>query len=361
MKGLSQSGHWPSGNPRYYFRRAGEKAVAMPDADPKSDTFRRAWNAAIEGNPIMADPKVRHKTGTIGAGVRAYLASDAYLALSSTTRGNRRGPLEDIEARYGRGRMADLQPRHIRSDLAPMAANPANNRLKIWRALTRFWVDAGFVEDDAAATVRKRQTQKTDGHTPWTWEDVKTFRARWPIGTQQRACLELAVSTGAARTDLVRLGPGMVDDSGHLIYQRGKLRTLGQTSGIAVVPLFCNQMPDWLPHNPHLRPALDALPRHLTWLSTKAGASRSDKALGNWFTTAARAAKIPEGKTLHGIRKLVAVTMAEAGAPAEKRMAILGHETASEATHYSKSADLKRIIWGTDFSNSHNPVGKSAK
>ncbi|WP_276716923.1 tyrosine-type recombinase/integrase [Pseudooceanicola nitratireducens] len=250
--------------------------------------------------------------------------------------------------------MTDLKPRHIRTDLGRLSANPANNRLKIWRALCRFWVDAGLIEEDPAISVRKRKVASTIGHEPWLWQDVQAFRDRWPIGTMQRLALELAVSTGAARTDLVRLGPGMLDKEGWLSYRRSK------SGGVAVVPLLC-ELPDWMPHNPYLQECLEIAPRHLTWLSTKRGAARSDKALGTWFSNAARDAGISKGKTLHGIRKLLSVTMAENGAPAEQRMAILGHETEAEARNYSKTASLKKIISGTKFSNSTNSVGKSAK
>jgi hypothetical protein len=34
----------------------------------------------------------------------------------------------------------------------------------------------------------------------------------------------------------------------------------------------------------------------------------------------------------------------ENGATKEQRMAILGHETEHQADHYSKSADLRRVI-----------------
>lgn len=38
----------------------------------------------------------------------------------------------------------------------------------------------------------------------------------------------------------------------------------------------------------------------------------------------------------------------ENGATTDQRMAILGHETEAEATRYSKSADQRRIIEGTE-------------
>ena len=44
--------------------------------------------------------------------------------------------------------------------------------------------------------------------------------------------------------------------------------------------------PGLLPAEEHLRTCIEALPRHMTWLSTERGTSRSLKAAGQWFSTA---------------------------------------------------------------------------
>lgn len=103
-----------------------------------------------------------------------------------------------------------------------------------------------------------------------------------------------------------------------------------------------------------------AAPRHMTWLSTARGAARSGKAAGQWFGAAAKAARI-EGKTAHGVRKYLATYMAERGATEAQRMAILGHDTSAQTRQYSKTADARRIIAGTEIDNSTEPVVKTAK
>ena len=353
LKGLSQSGFYPSGNPRLYYRRKGEKPVAMPDAPKDSAAFLKAYTEAAAGLPpegVKAVPR----TGTIGAGVLAYKKSDHFLTIAPSTRERWRRMLEDIATRYGVARLVDLEPKHIRKDLARLDPHPANNRLKVWRALGRWWVDAGLLDTDPARDVRPRATPQTDGHQAWTEADAALFRAHWPIGSIQRLAFELLITTGAARVDVVRLGPRNVDDDGWLTYTRKKCGTL------AVVPFSC-PAPAWYPASPYLAECLARAPRHLTFLSTDRGGSRSDKAFGNWFAAAARAAGIEKGKTAHGVRKLLAVMMAERGAAPEQRMAILGHDTTKQTQHYSKAADAKRIISGTDFSNFSERVGKNAK
>jgi hypothetical protein len=48
--------------------------------------------------------------------------------------------------------------------------------------------------------------------------------------------------------------------------------------------------------------------------------------------------------------------MSERGVTERQRMAILGHDTTSQAKDYAKFADARRIISGTDFDNSSEQV-----
>lgn len=335
---------------RYYYRYA-SPAIPMPDAPKESPAFLKAYAEAAAGMPVTKKGRVQHRTGTIGSAIRAFLASDAYLARATSTRAQWRKAAEDFEAFFGPARLADLEPRHIRKYLSGFGPHPANNRLKLWRALGRWWVDSGLIDTDPAMGLRKRDAGHSDGHTPWTAEDVAAFRAHWPIGTMQRFCLEILHQTGAAIGDAVTLGPGNMDGP-WLRYRRSKSRT------ICTVPLFVP--PPYYPPSGDLRACIEAAPRHLTWLSTAKGASRSGKSAGSWFSGAARAAGI-EGKSAHGVRKRLAIYMAEHGATEAQRMAILGHDTTAQTREYSKTADARRIISGTDFDNFPEPVVKRAK
>ena len=353
MRYLNPKGRWPSGNTRYYYRRAGQQ-IAMPDFPPDHPEFLRAYADAAARFDNRLGPGPRHVTGSIGAGIRAFLASDAFLARAESTRAVWRRMLEKIEADYSVGRLAELRPRHIRADLARLEPHPANNRLKVWRALGRFWVDAGLIETDPAEPVRPRIAPKSEGHAPWTRDEITAFRKRWPYSTPQRLAFELIYWTGARRSDAVRLGPGMIDREGWLVYSQTK------TGGRVAVPLTA-PAPDWAEPDDNLAKAIDGQPaRHMTWIVTAGGRPRSSKAFGSWFAKAARAAGI-KGKTAHGLRKLRAAVMLENGATADQRMAWLGHESTSEAEHYSASADRRRIITGTESAHSPETSAHSAK
>lgn len=347
MKHLNPNGRFPSGNTRYYFRPKGQKGIKLPDLPPDDPEFLARYAellAAHEGG--KPHPAVRHRTGTIGAGIRAYLASDTFLALAPSTRALWRRGLEDIEARYGKGRFDDLQTRHIRKDLSRLDPHPANTRRKMWRGLCRWAEDAGLIAEDPARAVRPRSTPKTDGRTPWTRDDVTAFRAHWPHDTPQRLAFEVMHRTCAAIGDACRLGPGMVKD-GWLTYRRQK------SGSEATCPLTVPG-PSWYESDDHLRQCLDQHPRHMTYLVTAHGAPRSPKSAAQWFSRACTAAGLDDSKTAHGIRKHRAAVFKENGASDDQRMAILGHETAAEAARYSKSADLRKIITRTESSQPEN-------
>jgi site-specific recombinase XerD len=323
----------------------------MPDAPKDSPEFLSAYAAAAAGHPTKRKGKVQHRTGTIGAGIRAFLASDAFMTRATSTRARWKSFAEEFEDFFAAAKLTDLRPAHIRKYLARFGPHPANNRLKVWRAMGRWWVDAGLLDEDPAQPVRPRPAPASDGFEPWTAAEIEAFRAHWPIGTMQRLALELIHQTGAAIGDAVRLGPGNVQD-GWLTYRRAKSRT------ICTAPVF-TQAPPYYPPSADLIACIEVAPRHLTYLSTAKGAARSPKAAGQWFAAAARAAGV--NKSAHGVRKYLAAYMAERGATAEQRMAILGHDTTEQTRAYSKTADARRIISGTDFDNSAEQVVKSAR
>jgi integrase len=101
-----------------------------------------------------------------------------------------------------------------------------------------------------------------------------------------------------------------------------------------------NDSANLIPITAELRAAIDACPtKHLTFLHTKHGASRSAKALGGDFRQWCDAACLPARCTLHGLRKGGARRLAEAGASTKEIMAITGHKTLAEVQRYVDAAD----------------------
>lgn len=102
MKGLKPSGRWPSGNVRYYYRLT-TPATPMPDAAPDSPKFLRAYADAEDGKPTKVRGRIQHRTGTIGAAIRAFLASDDFMTRATSTRERWRSFAEEFEGFDGSG------------------------------------------------------------------------------------------------------------------------------------------------------------------------------------------------------------------------------------------------------------------
>lgn len=338
LKHLSQSGFHPSGNPRIYYRPKGMKGIPMPDARMDSEVFLAAY---VQASGLRPKPKTRSfDEGSLGAAVTAYLGSENFLSLAESSRERWRSHCDDIRQKYGVARLESLSARHIKKDLADRKSHAANNRLKVWRSLCAHWDQAGLIETNIARQVAPRKTPKTDGHLAWTRDDFAAFRAHLVIGTKERLAFELLYRTCAAIGDVTRLHRGMVDADGWLTYTRQK------SGSVATCPFYVDG-PAWFEATNDLAECFEVEPAHLTFLTTKAGKSRSAKSAASWFSKAASLAGLDAAKTAHGVRKGRAAVFKENGALAEQRMAILGHETIAETQHYSKSADLKRTIQGT--------------
>ncbi|MDJ0631034.1 MAG: tyrosine-type recombinase/integrase [Rhodobacter sp.] len=97
-----------------------------------------------------------------------------------------------------------------------------------------------------------------------------------------------------------------------------------------------------------LHAALDTrTERHLTWLHTQRGASRSAKSVSQWFAAKARQAGIV-GKTAHDLRKARATALAESGATGTQIGAWTGHESLGEIERSTRKHDKRRALSKTE-------------
>jgi hypothetical protein len=79
----------------------------------------------------------------------------------------------------------------------------------------RGWVDHYISLDMIAADPLlglKLAKVKSKPHRPWTAVDIKQYEERHPRGTKARLALELLLSTGQARCDVVRMGRQFIHD-----------------------------------------------------------------------------------------------------------------------------------------------------
>ena len=99
-----------------------------------------------------------------------------------------------------------------------------------------------------------------------------------------------------------------------------------------------------IPLHPDLRPVLDAITdKHLTYLATRQGQSRSSKAFTNYVIDAAKDADLPPHRSAHGLRKAICVRCAEVGCDAITIMSITGHQNLAEVQTYIAAVNKKKL------------------
>lgn len=311
----------------------------MPDLPQDHPTFLAAYAAAAG---LTSPPMPAPRTGTIGAAIAAFLASDEYLMKSAGTRAHWRGGCDRIRKDYGHALLKDLAAKHIQADIAKMKPHPANNRLKVWRAACTWWADTMLKSGNPAADVKRRKLPKSRGFKFWTEDDVAAFRNHWALDTAERLAFELLHWTGARMSDAVRLTEGNIGRDGWLTYSQGKTDADVHIPIRADAPAYSETEGQAM-----LLAAMEARAvRHAVFMVTTFGKARSIKAASAWFAKATRAAGI-EGKSGHGLRKRRANIMSENGASAKQTAAWLGHESLAMVQHYSRGADLRKTIMGT--------------
>lgn len=107
--------------------------------------------------------------------------------------------------------MTALRPCHRNRNVGPPEAACRRNWLKAIRALMAFAIAEGFRETDPTAGIRFK-VPKSDGHHPWSRNEIAAFEAHWPVGTKQRLAFALLLYTMQRRSDVIRMGGQHVRD-----------------------------------------------------------------------------------------------------------------------------------------------------
>ena len=309
---------------RYYLRRRGFKAVALPN--PSSPAFLDAYKAALAATePVL--PTSRVIPGSFEALTRSYLASPHFTnTLGSSTQAVYRRIINTLVKRVGASAVATLQPGQVRKMIADRSTTPAaaNHILRTMRALMAHAVEHDYRPDDPTIGV-KRLKEVGEGATTWSEEDIATFEAHWPIGSRPRLALALLIYTGQRRSDVVRMGHQHVRGNTILVRQ-------AKTKTQLVLPL-----------HPELASMLAEQTGRLTFLVTDLGAAFTANGFYMRFTKWAREAGLPAGRSPHGLRKATARRLAEAGCTAHQIQAVTGHKRLADLQTYTKAADQARL------------------
>jgi integrase len=307
----------------HYFRRRGCPRVRLPGI-PGSSEFMAAYQVALDAapKPIGID---RSRPGSLSAAIAEFYESRAFRSLTGGTPVKRRAILEKFREQHGEKPLGLLPQTFIAAMLDTMPPHAAKNWLKTTRHFIRWAIERKLINSDPTWGL-KVKVPTSDGHRPWTAEEISTFEARHPLGGKARLALTIGLCTALRRSDAVRLGRQHIRD--------GVIAIATQKTKVALR----------LPVLPELQAAIDATPTgQLTLLVTKTGKSYGPNDFSEQFRAWCDAAGLPEDLSFHGLRKTALTKLANVGCTAHEIMAVSGHKSIKLVEHYTKAADQARL------------------
>jgi integrase len=313
------------GRKRWRYRRkgfSGELGTAYG-----SDEFKRRYaeaEAEFLGRAQRGAGADRTRPGSVSYVTASLFKTPWWRGLSESTRRTYLGPIEAFRAAHGDKRVADLKRRHIMAILAAKADTraAANNLRKRLIQMLDHAIALDLITVNPAKLVKPYKLEGGGFHA-WDEGEIARFFEVHEPGTVAHRAVTLMLYTGAARVDVVKLGPWSIK-AGRIEYRRQKtIRTNGMLVSI--------------PLHPDLAEVLADLPDDRPFLATAYGKARSPEGLGNKMREWCDQAGL-SNCTAHGLRKACARRLAEAGATAHEIMAVTGHKTLAEVQRYTESA-----------------------
>ena len=311
---------------RLWYFRAGKGRRIPIKGEYGSLAFQEAYTTALQA--YLAGKSAPR---TLSWLIEEYRRSPAWNGLAKETQKQFRYQLDAMKKRAGKAPLKEITPASIAAGRDARAAKPsdANKYLKCSSALFRFAVDRQWMPDNPAKGITKVKAVSQGFHT-WTEDEAAQFEEKWPLGTRERLAFDLLIYTGVRRSDVVRLGRQHTKD-GEITITTEKSRNMGRPVEVTITIL------------PPLAASINATKTgDMNYLVTHKGTAFVKEAFSNWFRAACREAGVPGSS--HGLRKLAAVRMAEAGATEAELNAVFGWADGSgESATYIRKASRKRL------------------
>lgn len=206
---------------------------------------------------------------------------------------------------------------------------------KLRKELIRFFQfakKAGFCDHNVAkdtSPVQRGRGEASGGFCAWTEGQIAQFQRHWPLGTRERAALELLLWTDQRRSDIVKMGMAQTRD--------GCLPIIQAKTGTKL----------WLPMADQLVEAIVALPPEFSdpscFLITHKGKPFTKESFGNWFAKACDQAGLPSKCRAHGLRKATLRRIAELGMSNKEMKSVSGQKRDATLALYIESADQRAL------------------
>lgn len=307
-----------------YRRNGKEIALGVHGLHPTDARLTAAWAAEHSRWEHSPPATEAPKSGTFAWAVDLLKATSSWENLAASTRQNRDAILRRYVAAQGARPLASITRADIETTLYAKGGNAAINELKALRPVFAHARRLRFISSDPTRGI-ELDRPASKGFATADADDIKNYQDRWTVGTNERLVFDLALLTGAARADLVKLGKSNVS-GGILSFKRQKTGVLSQ---VPITP----ELRAVILRTPDISPA---------FLLTAKGKPFTAAGLGNFFGDAARAAGIDA--RLHGLRKAFCVYWAEKGSTTHQIAAMAGHTSLSEVERYTRAADSRRMI-----------------
>lgn len=332
----------PSGAIRHRVRVEGQpgKRITIP-VGPGDEMFSEHYHAARRGLVLKVEEKPTPRKNTLDFLVHGYLARLKIEVQSGSkdikTYNQRQNILErscefldDDGDRMGdlHGDITPIGVVHIRDSWGAATAQ-ADNSVKALSAMYIWAMEKGHIAYNPAAGV-KRVHKSKGGAVPWSIDDVRRFAKQHPIGTTAYLWLTLSMCTGIRSADTVWIGPKqsvIQEGQRFLEWQPGK-------KGSAFVSV----------------PVLDLLEEAIQAMKVQSTSAFIVNANGNPFKSADslrnRVNKWTseaglKNRSQHGLRKALAILLAENGASDHQIMSIMAHNKATTTAIYTEKSRRK--------------------
>lgn len=269
---------------------------------------------------------IARPTDTVSALIEAYQRSPEWHGLADTTRTMYSVYLRELD-RGGRARADSVKRRDILAVRDAVAATRGNGAgtgfIRAAGAVFAWAVDRQWVEHSPVTKIKP-----LPGGTLRAWTRAEAETAIGGLPEHLRRVVVLALYTGQRRGDLITMGWSAYDGS--------TIRLIQQKTGAALVlpvhPVMAAELDCW-------RPSATAT----TILTNRAGRPWDGQLLSHALPTALVKLGLPDDLNVHGIRKLAAANLADAGCSVHEIAAITGHTSLSMVQLYTRSADQERL------------------
>jgi integrase len=310
----------------HYYRRNGmEKSLGvhgLPEDDPRVKAAYWSEHARWQEQPPGT---ITPKVGTFAWAVDLYMTSPHWTKeISEGTRTARRPILRRYVAAQGERPLSTITAELIEMALVAKGGHGAVGEYKALKPVFDYLRGLRFIPKNPMLSVEIKKP-KIKGYVTADAADIERFQGRWEIGTVERLLFDLALYTGAGRSDLAVIGRHNIRD-GLLTFNRVKTGALAEVPIKAELRAVINRTPDIAP----------------AFLLSRKGKPYTPESLGNMFGDAARAAGMTA--RLHGLRKAFCCYWAAKGATTHQIAAMAGHLTLSEVERYTREADRTRMV-----------------